>query len=103
MRHSVAVSSATCLAPFLSTGCGGPTKPDTEDRSLARSRQDLEDSGVPEGNITVVGKPDELFVREQDPDGVALTEPVGLEVANTCAREDDSSHKKKRPRVRRRR
>lgn len=106
MRSMVAVSSATLLALFILAGCGGPTTPDTEGQTLTQSRQVLADSGVPEGNITVVGErgdPDELFVCDQDPDGVAPTEPVRLEVSTACAEEDDSSRKKKRPKVRRRR
>ena len=105
MRHAVVVSSPVCFALFLLAGCCGPTTPDTEGQSLTRARQALADSGVPQGNITVVGErgdPDELVVCDQDPDGVALTQPVSLEVATVCT-DDDSSKKKKRPKVRRRR
>ena len=105
MRHTVAVSSAVLFALFLLAGCGGPTTPDTEGQPLAQARQTLANSGVPEGNITVVGQqadPDDLVVCDQDPDGVAPTEPVTLEVATACVEEDDS-RKKKRPKVRRRR
>ena len=105
MRYALAVSSAVCFASLLLTGCGGPTTPDTEGQSLTQARRALADSGVPEGNITVVGErgdPDSLLVCDQDPDGVAPTEPVNLEVATACAEEDDS-RKKKRPKVRRRR
>ena len=105
MKHAVAVSGAVCFALFLLAGCGGPTTPDTEGQSLTQARQVLADSGVPQENITVVGgqgDPDELYVCDQDPDGVAPTEPVNLEVATTCVEEDDS-RKKKRPKVRRRR
>lgn len=105
MKYAVAVSSAVCFALFLLAGCGGPTTPDTEGQSLTQARQALADSGVPEGNITVVGErgdPDELVVCDQDPDGVAPTEPVNIEVATVCPEEDDS-RKKKRPKIRRRR
>lgn len=106
MKHAVAVSGAVLFALFLLAGCGGPTTPDTEGQNLTQARQALADSGVPQENITVVGQrgdPDELYVCDQDPDGVAPTEPVSLEVATTCVEEDDSSKKKKRPKVRRRR
>ncbi len=105
MKYAVAVSSVVCFALFLLAGCGGPTTPDTEGQSLTRARQALLDSGVPEGNITVVGErgdPDDLFVCDQDPDGVAPTEPVNIEVATACPEEDDSP-KKKRPKIGRRR
>lgn len=105
MKHAVAVSGAVCLALFLLAGCGGPTTPDTEGQNLTEARRALADSGVPEGNIRVVGErgdPDELVVCDQDPDGVAPTEPVNLEVATACAEEDDS-RKKKRPKGGRRR
>ena len=105
MRHAVAVSGAVCFALFLLVGCGGPTTPDTEGQTLAQARQALADSGVPQENISVVGQqgdPNQLYVCDQDPDGVAPTEPVNLEVATACAEEDDS-RKKKRPKIRRRR
>ena len=106
MRHAVAVSSAVCFALFILAGCGGATTPDTEGQTLTQARQALADSGVPQGNIRVVGErgdPDELVVCDHDPDGVAPTEPVNLEVATVCVEEDDSRKKKKRPKVRRRR
>ena len=106
MRHAATISGAVCFALFLLAGCGGPTTPDTEGQTLAQSRQALSDAGVAEENIRVVGEqgsPDNLFVCDQDPDGVAPTEPVTLEVATTCAEEDDDSRKKKRPKVGRRR
>ena len=120
MRHAVAVSGAVCFALLLLAGCGGPTTPDTEGQTLTTAVQALEDAGVPAENITVVaadgrgparnfttlgtsmGDPDDLYVCDQDPDGVAPTEPVNLEVASACVEEDDS-RKKKRPKVRRRR
>jgi hypothetical protein len=105
MKHAVAVSGAVCFALFLLAGCGGPTTPDTKGQTLTQARQALVDSGVPQQNITVVGQrgdPDELYVCDQDPDGVAPTEPVNLEVATACVEEDDS-RKKKRPKIRRRR
>ena len=105
MRYALAVSSAVCFALLLLAGCGGPTTPDTEGQSLTQARQVLADSGVPEGNITVVGQrgdPDDLVVCDQDPDGVAPTEPVNLEVATVWAEEDDS-RQNNRPKVRRRR
>ena len=121
MRHAVAVSGAVCFALFLLVGCGGPTTPDTEGQTLTRAARTLEDAGVPARNITVVpadgrgparnftdvgtsmGDPDNLVVCDHDPDGVAPTEPVNLEVATVCAEEDDSRKKKKRPKLRRRR
>lgn len=105
MRHAVAVTCAACFALFLLAGCGGPTTPDTEGQTLSQAQRALADSGVPERNITVVGErgdPNDLYVCDQDPDGVAPTEPVNLEVATACVEEDDS-RKKKRPKVRRRR
>lgn len=104
MKHTAAVLCSICFALFLLAGCGGPTTPDTEGQSLTQARQALASSGVPEGNITVVGErgdPNDLLVCDQDPDGVAPTEPVNIEVATVCA--EDDSRKKKRPKVRRRR
>ena len=106
MRHAVAISGAVCFALLVLAGCGGPTTPDTEGQSLTQARQALADAGVPARNITVTGQqgdPDDLVVCDQDPDGVAPTEPVNIEVATVCAEEDDSSKKKKRPKLRRRR
>ncbi len=95
------------FALFLVVGCGGPTTPDTEGQTLAQAQQTLRDAGVPEENITVVGAqgdPNDLIVCDHDPDGVAPTEPVRLEVATVCPQDDeDDSRKKKRPKGGRRR
>ncbi len=83
-------------------GCGGPTTPDTEGQTLAQARQTLRDAGVPESNISVTGEtgaPNSLIVCDHDPDGVAPTQPVTLEVAANCqeeAEEDDSDKKRKK-------
>ncbi|MDP8952719.1 MAG: hypothetical protein M3N18_10880, partial [Actinomycetota bacterium] len=77
-----------------------------EGQTLTQARQALADSGVPQENIAVEGQrgdPDELYVCDQDPDGVAPTEPVNIEVATACPEEDDSRKKKKRPKIGRRR
>ena len=106
MRYAVAISGSIFFTLFLLAGCGGPTTPDTEGQTLTRAREALTASGVPEGNMRVVGErgdPDELYVCDQDPDGVSPTEPVSIEVATVCAEEDDSRKKKRRPKVRRRR
>ena len=100
-----AVRVVACVALFsLLAGCGGPTTPDTEGQTLLEAREALADAGVPEENITVTGasggNEGSLTVCDQDPDGVAPTEPVTLEVASSCPQEeeDDSGRKFKRKR-----
>jgi uncharacterized alpha/beta hydrolase family protein len=78
---------------FILVGCGGSSTPDTEGQTLAQAQQTLRDAGVPEGNITVTGEdgdPNALIVCDHDPDGVAPTEPLTLEVAS------DRKRKKRR-------
>jgi beta-lactam-binding protein with PASTA domain len=88
-------------------GCRGSTTPDTEGQTLAQARQTLRDAGVSENNISVTGQttgddPNTLIVCDHDPDGVAPTQPVTLEVAANCqeeaeeAEEDDSDKKRKK-------
>ena len=80
-------------------GCGGSTTPDTEGETLAQAQQTLRDAGVPDGNITVAGEsgdPNELIVCDHDPDGVAPSRPVTLQVAQNCQQEDDSDRKRKK-------
>ncbi len=102
MRRGVAevVGAVACVA-FVSllAGCGAPTTPDTEGQTLLEAREALADAGVPEENITVTGAsgdPGSLTVCDQDPDGVAPTEPVTLEVAASCPEEDDGSDRKRK-------
>ncbi len=57
---------------------------------------------MPEQNISVMGEtgdPNNLIVYDQDPDGVAPTEPVTLKAVTNCpeeAEEDDPDKKRKR-------
>jgi hypothetical protein len=86
---------------FVLVGCGGSSTPDTEGQRLVQAQQTLRDAGVPEGNITVTGEdgdPNALIVCDQDPDGVAPTEPLTLEVAQNCQQEDDDRKRKKKRR-----
>jgi beta-lactam-binding protein with PASTA domain len=86
---------------FILVGCGGSTTPDTEGQTLAQAQQTLRDAGVPAGNVTVTGEsgdPNALIVCNHDPDSVAPTEPLTLEVAQSCQQEDDRKRKKKRRR-----
>ncbi len=88
---------------FMLAGCGGSTTPDTEGQTLAQARQTLSDAGVPEQNITVTGEtgdPNALIVCDHDPDGVAPTRPLTLEVAQNCPT-DDGSDRKRKPKKRR--
>ncbi|HEX2098621.1 MAG TPA: hypothetical protein VHF46_06155, partial [Rubrobacteraceae bacterium] len=60
--------------------------------------QALHDAGVPE-NISVRGEngdPNSLIVCDHDPDGVAPTRPVTLEVATSCPEEDPDREKRKK-------
>ena len=84
-------------------GCAGSSTPDTEGQTLAQAQQTLSDAGVPEGNITVTGEngdPNALIVCDHEPDGAAPTEPLTLEVAQTCQQEDDDRKRKKKKRRR---
>ena len=96
---------------FCSPGAAsssGERAPDTEGRTLAQAQQALSDAGVPEENVTVNSKvtggqsdPDSLAVGDQRPDGANVTEPVTLEVAESCSdaaeeEEDDNDRKRKR-------
>ena len=86
---------------FVLVGCGGSSTPDTEGQTLAQAQQTLRDAGVPEGNITVTGEdgdPNALIVCDHDPDGVAPTEPLTLQVAQNCQQEDDDRKRKKKRR-----
>ena len=90
----------TVLVLSVCAGCGSGT-PDTEGQTLAQAHQVLREAGVPEGNITVTGEngdPTTLVVCEHDPDGVAPTELVTLEVASDCPQDDDSDKKRKKRR-----
>ena len=54
-----------------------------------------------ESDITVTGEtgdPNNLIVCDHDPDGVAPTQPVTLEVAQSCQQEDDDRKRKKKRR-----
>lgn len=95
-RGVLSVMSAVLVLSLL-VGCGQST-PDTEGQTLADARQTLSDAGVPENNITVTGEsgdPNSLIVCDHDPDNVAPSEPVTLEVAQNCP-DDDSKKKKKK-------
>jgi len=86
---------------LLLAGCGGSTTPDTEGQTLAQARQALLDVGVSENDISVTGEtggdPNALIVCDQDPDGVAPTRPVTLEVATVCSGDDPDKKRKKKP------
>ena len=93
----VAVVAAFVL--FLLAGCGGSSTPDTEGQTLAQAQQTLRDAGVPDDNITVTGEqgdPNELVVCDHDPDGVAPSQPLTLEVAQSCQQEEDDDRKRKK-------
>ncbi len=97
----VRVVGVAAVAAFVLVlvGCGGSGTPDTEGQMLAQAQQTLRDAGVPDGNITVTGEngdPNELIVCDHDPDGVAPSQTVTLEVAQDCQQEDDSDRKRKR-------
>ncbi len=97
LRVMGVVAVAACVLVLV--GCGGSRTPDTEGQSLALAQQTLRDAGVPDGNITVTGEsgdPKELVVCDHDPDGVAPSQPVTLQVAQNCQQEDDSDRKRKK-------
>ncbi len=100
MRRGVLWGVGGGFVLFLAR-CGGPTTPDTEGQTLAQARQTLRDAGVPESNISVTGEtgdPNTLIVCDHDPDGVAPSQPVTLEVAQNCQQEDDDRKRKKKRR-----
>ena len=86
---------------LLLAGCGGSTTPDTEGQTLTQARQALRDAGVSQSNISVAGEtgggPNALLVCDHDPDGVAPTQPVTLEVATVCSGDDLDKKRKKKP------
>ena len=97
-RSGMWVVGAMCVLLLLG-GCQSNT-PDTEGQTLAQARQTLRDAGVADNNITVTGQQEgdenQLIVCDHDPDGVAPSEPVTLEVAQDCPDEDGKKKKKKR-------
>ena len=96
-----AMSVVVCTSVvLLLAGCGGSTTPDTEGQTLAQAQQALRDAGVPDSNITVngpQGDPNQLIVCDHDPDSVAPTQPVTLEVDTACADDADKKKKRKKP------
>jgi len=97
LRVMGVVAVAACVLVLV--GCGGSRTPDTEGQTQAQAQQTLRDAGVPDGNITVTGEsgdPNELVVCDHDPDGVAPSQPVTLQVAQNCQQEDDSDRKRKK-------
>ena len=99
MKRGVMWVVGTTFVLLLLAGCGGSTTPDTEGQTLAEAQQTLRDAGVPNENITVTGEqgdPNDLIVCDHDPDGVAPSEPVTLQVAQDCPEEDDRDKKKKK-------
>ncbi len=102
MRRSGTWVVGTVFVLFLLGGCQSST-PDTEGQTLAEAQQTLRDAGVSDNNITVTGEsgdPNSLIVCDHDPDGVAPSQPLTLEVAQDCQQQeegdDDKKKKKKR-------
>jgi hypothetical protein len=90
---------AVAVLGLVLVGCGGSSTPDTEGQTLAQAQQTLRDAGVPDDNITVTGEngdPNQLIVCDHDPDGVAPSQPLTLQVAQNCQQEDDSDRKRKK-------
>ncbi len=85
---------------FFLAGCGGSSTPNTEGQKLAQARQTLREAGVPENNISVTGEtggdPNVLVVCDHDPDSVAPTRPLTLEVATACSGDDSDKKRKKK-------
>ena len=106
MRCGVARVAGVVVAVafgFVLVGRGGSSTPNTEGQALAQAQQTLSDAGVPEGNITVTGEdgdPNAFIVCDHEPNGVAPTEPLTLEVAQNCQQEDDDRKRKKKKRRR---
>ena len=100
MKRGVLWTVGAAFFLFLPAGCGGQTTPDTEGQTLTQARQALRDAGVPESNITVTGEatgdPSSLVVCDHDPDGVAPTQPVTLDVATDCPDDPGKKRKKKK-------
>ena len=97
-----AVTGAVTVA-FLFAGCGSGT-PDTEGQTLTQAQQTLRDARVPAENVSVTGEtgdPDVLIVCDHDPDGVAPTQQLTLEVAANCPQDDDDSSSKRKKKKRR--
>ena len=95
------VAGIVTVAAFVLVlvGCGASSTPDTEGQTLAQAQQTLRDAGVPDGNITVTGEngdSNQLIVCDHDPDGVAPSQPLTLQVAQNCQQEDDSDRKRKK-------
>ncbi len=112
MKRGMLLTVGAVFFVFLLAGCGasssGERAPDTQGRTLAQAQQALSDAGVPEENVTVNSSvtggqsdPDSLTVCDQRPDGATVTQPVTLEVAESCSNaaeeeEDDNDRKRKR-------
>ena len=113
MKRGMLLTVGAVFVVFLLAGCGasssGERAPDTEGRTFAQAQQALSDAGVPEENVTVNSSvtggqsdPDSLTVCDQRPDGATVTQPVTLEVAESCSNaaeeeeEDDNDRKRKR-------
>ncbi len=95
----VAGVAAVAMLGLVLVGCGGSSTPDTEGQTLTQAQQILRDAGVPDDNITVTGEngdPNQLIVCDHDPDGVAPSQPLTLQVAQNCQQEDDSDRKRKK-------
>ncbi len=98
MKRSGTWVVGTVFVLFLLGGCQSST-PDTEGQMLAEAQQTLRDAGVSDNNITVTGEsgdPNTLIVCDHDPDGVAPSEPLTLEVAQDCPDDADKKKKKKK-------
>lgn len=99
MKYGVTgVVTGAVTGAFLLAGCGSGT-PDTEGQTLTQAQETLRDAGVPAENIKVTGEtgdPAVLIVCDHDPDGVAPTRPLTLEVATNCPQDDDDSSKRKK-------
>ncbi|MDP8925421.1 MAG: hypothetical protein M3M97_00580 [Actinomycetota bacterium] len=114
MKRGMLLTVGAVFFVFLLAGCGasgsGERAPDTEGQTLAQAQQALSEAGVPEENVIVnssvtggLGDPDSLTVCDQRPDGASVTEPVTLDVAESCSEaaeeeeeEDDNDRKRKR-------
>ena len=112
MKRGMLLTVGAVFFVFLLAGCGasssGERAPDTQGRTLAQVQQALSDAGVPEENVTVNSNvtggqsdPDSLTVCDQRPDGATVTQPVTLDVAESCPdaaeeEEDDNDRKRKR-------
>ena len=96
-KKRAALCLAGCYLALSLSGCGTPTTPDTEGRTLTEARQALREAGMEEQDIRIVGEkgdPNRLFVCDHDPDGVAVTKPATLDVARECAVDSDGEDAK---------